>query len=524
MNRKIPRALFTPGILFGILFGIPLGLLSCTDVPPLPEEVESFRITFVGDNDRGTPESPRPFAVAKSSPDRFVITIEALRAGEPDLTFDGWVMLDVRPEKVSCGRISPTAVKLSGGLARDVEVRLTNAYCTVRIVATDEGFVPAAGTGPSQCENGKDDDGDGYVDWGRPVSAGPTNRLRYGDQGCARPNDDTEEGGTGAAGVSDPIYYRCPTMADVQTPVLGESGDGSPLEGCRVTVDRGWLLVTRLGVDGLYVTDFEGVKWDPAQQNWSFAPEELSYDSMFVYNYSTPLNLQEGDCLTQLDGTVEEFYGFTEMSKPVWKKGDFAFCAAKARAAGLEDCPSRQEDRDTPKGALCRQRVEQLANSPVDVTKLLIADAQGTKTSVWGDPSELLAERFESGLVKLSDVKMFTEAKSCDKDADGVIDFSLDEERNCSNNCGDGKQCIVKETYSRYNQWSVHFTDGAGAEREVSVVTAGAIPRFNPLAAADPAQARPLGAFVGTLRHLFFGRPPWIIEARRPSDCPDCTN
>jgi len=513
-----------------------LALLACTDEPSLPDAVESFRVTFVGQNDRGSPESPRVFSMDSLNPDEFTIDIQALRGGEP-YPFEGWVLLDVQPEVVSCGQVSPQSVRLQGGVAKNVKVSVYRAYCTVRLVATDVGYVPAADPANSRCQNDIDDDGDGYIDLPKLGAKKPGNGMQYGDNGCAMASDDSEEGGTGASGASDPIYYRCPTMADIQTPILGKTGNESPLKTCRVMIDRGWLLVTRVGVDGLYVTDFEGVKWDAGKQNWSFAPEELSYDSMFVYNYSTPVNLQEGDCLTQVDGTVEEFYGFTEMNKPVWKKGDFAFCAAKARAAGLTDCPTREEDRDSAAGKLCRQRIEQLANSPVDLTRLMLKDHQGIDKSVWDLPVEVLAERFESGIVKLSTlkpadcttsdctVKMFTEARFCDADSDGEINFSHEDEKDCSNDCGDHTGCIVMETYRQYNQWSVHFMDGANAEQEVSIVTAGAIPTFDPIAASkkDP-QGMVIGEVVGTLRHLVFARPPWIIEARRPSDCPDCKN
>jgi hypothetical protein len=120
---------------------------------------------------------------------------------------------------------------------------------------------------------------------------------------------------------------------------------------------------------------------------------------------------------------------------------------------------------------------------------------------------------------------MFTEARFCDADSDGEINFSHEDEKDCSNDCGDHTGCIVMETYRQYNQWSVHFMDGANAEQEVSIVTAGAIPTFDPIAASkkDP-QGMVIGEVVGTLRHLVFARPPWIIEARRPSDCPDCKN
>ena len=68
------------------------------------------------------------------------------------------------------------------------------AYGNTRIWAEDLGYVPAdpAGSPPPQCSNGKDDNGNGLIDF--PA-----------DPGCAFANDDTEDGGTYAAGVSQAI-------------------------------------------------------------------------------------------------------------------------------------------------------------------------------------------------------------------------------------------------------------------------------------------------------------------------------
>jgi len=52
------------------------------------------------------------------------------------------------------------------------------------------------------------------------------------------------------------------------------------------------------------------------------------------------------------------------------------------------------------------------------------------------------------------------------------------------------------------------------------VVSAGSVPDFDPL----EKQNQPLDRVVGTLRHLSFGRPAWILEPRRPGDCPQCKN
>jgi hypothetical protein len=504
MMRALPRTLLP--VLLALLAGP--GTSGCSDTPGRPAEVESFRVTILGQPDLGTSEKPLPFAVKEEDALALEVDIEALRHGQLDPSYEGWAAITARP---ICGRFEEQVQvfpKFTAGVARKVPIKIWAASGEVRVLARDVGYVQAQDVATAQCNNKIDDDGDGYID--------------MQDRGCLIGGDDSEGGGTGATGASGPIYVANPKMELVQRPI---SGEVSPLEKCRVTVDRGWLLVTRVGTDGLYVSDFEGVSWDGAK--WDFKSEDLAYDSVFAYNYTTPLNLQEGDCLTQMDGSVDEFYGFTELGKPTWKKGDWTFCASKARLAGLSDCPTGAADGETPAGKLCRQRVDELVNTPLDLTTLVLKDSDGNDTSVW-DRNKNLAEGFEAGLVQLTDVTLFKELRHCDYNGNGVVDFGIQEEKDCSNDCGDDAGCVVFETYNRYFQWSVSFTDGLGATREISVVTAGSIQDFDPVKASDAANKsgtpKKLSKVVGTLRHLVFGRPPWILETRRPGDCPDCVN
>ncbi|MBW2459078.1 MAG: hypothetical protein JRI68_31550, partial [Deltaproteobacteria bacterium] len=177
---------------------LALPFVGCTDEPPLPQHVESFKLTFVGQNDLGSFDKPLPIPVGTFAD--FTIDIEAQRHGQPDPTFEGWVVLDVLPSG-GWGRVNPSTVKLTGGKRRNFKIGVS-AFKTVRIVATDVGYVEAADPANSKCQNGIDDDGDGYVDV--PGTAKPGG-IQYGDRGCAMISDDSEEGGTGAAGASEPI-------------------------------------------------------------------------------------------------------------------------------------------------------------------------------------------------------------------------------------------------------------------------------------------------------------------------------
>ncbi|MFH1131193.1 MAG: hypothetical protein V1754_07650 [Pseudomonadota bacterium] len=472
--------------------------------PSRPNQVGAFVVTIVN-GDQGTQKNPRVFSTDLVE---YTVNIEARTndgTNKLDDSFNGWVVVSVLPT----GKLEqdPLAVEMKNGKAQNVKVAFKMAFGPVRIVVTEEGYTPRINDpGNSVCLNGKDDDADGYADF--PA-----------DKGCFYANDENEEGGGGAVGATESIFFANPRIEDVQKPSsIGAGGDASVLYQQRIIVDRGWLMVARVGVDGLYVTDMDGVTWDGAQ--FTVDPLLLSYRSVFAFNFSTPLNLQEGDCLVQLDGTVEEFYGFTEIGKPTWKKGDYEFCAAKARAAGLSEaeCPKDEIGSNEAQAVQCRVTVENLANTPMDITKMVI-EVDRVERSVWDDRF-LELERYEAALVQVSDVNVFDELRECDVNGNGVVDWSSDQESDCSNDCGDTAGCVVWETYSRYQQWTVTFTDGLGEKRELAVVSVGAIPDFDPV----KSPGKKLGKLVGTLRHISFGRPAWILEPRRVADCPDCKN
>jgi len=537
---------------FSPLFAVAL-LMACSEPPVVPRP-DSFKVTFVGQPDLGSLKSPKPFIVDKTAPDKYTVNIEAMDRGQPATDFNGWVVLTVRPICPRFEDLFQKFVKLDSGKAQNVEMEVALVSGAVHIIAREVGYVQSANLDTAACNNGVDDDGDGFID--------------MDDRGCFYPSDDTEEGGTGGTGASPPIQYANPTMAQVQEPVA--SGDASPLDTCQMAVDTGWMLITRITNDGLYLTDYSKATWDPAGNKWIVTGDDVAYAAMFAYNYSQPINLQEGDCLISIDGQVDEFFGFTELGKPTWRKGDFGFCGVKGYLAGLTDvCPSKETageccdqacvadlqrqgrgeadvtasccqeskcpadyacidykcrpDPEAPKHRTCRQRIEGLANTPADITTLMI-DLDGTDYSVW-DKSRLyrLAERFESGLVQLSNVNVFTEARHCDADGDHQINFADNQEKQCANDCGDKIDCVVWETYNRYNQWTVNFKDGVGVDQEVNMVSAGAIQDFDPLKLPGSG-TKTLDKVIGNLRHLTFGRPPWILNVRGPDDCPQCKN
>jgi hypothetical protein len=513
-HARQPDARTTPIVRTATLTGATLLPLVLWLAPgcsssPLPSEVGGFAVSFAPGTKVGSPSAPLAFTTDDLT---FTLNIQALKntsSGEIDPTWDGYVLIAARP--VGTVAHSPLAARVTGGAANEVKVVLRNGFGTVRLIVTDVGYVPAADPSQAICNNELDDDGDGFVD--------KTHDQQTGDLGCTAGDDDTEEGGTNATGSSPPIYFATPTIADVQRPILGKTGDQSPLNGVRVSIQSGFMLVTRLSTDGMYLTDFDGVTWSGSKFLLDH-PLDLSYHSVFAYNFSTPINIEEGDCLVQLDGTVSEFFGYTELGMPTWKKGDYTYCSALARTTGVKtaQCPVDDVGSNATAASSCLDSLDALATTPVDLTTLTVPAGSSTR-SIW-DQNYMETERFEAALVELKNVTMFSEMRTCDTNGNGIIDYSITAEKNCANDCGDSVSCVVAESYATYKQWTVHFKDGLGSDVEVNVVTTGGIPGFDP----TKAKGKTLKSIVGTLRHLTFGKPPWILEPRRDTDCPECTN
>ena len=100
-----------------------------------------------------------------------------------------------------------------------------------------------------------------------------------------------EDPKTYATGVSEPIFYRGPKIADVQASATTIT---SPFEGSRVPIDDTTnLVVTAISRDGFYITDVDATEWA----------------SIFAFTFSAPTGLSVGDNITNVSGRVSEFLG-----------------------------------------------------------------------------------------------------------------------------------------------------------------------------------------------------------------------
>ena len=204
-------------------------------------------------------------------------------------------------------------VLLQNGVADNVQVSILAAFGNTRIWAEDVGYVPVDlnRTTPPACANGIDDNHNYYIDY--PA-----------DPGCYAPNDDTEDKGTGAVGVSDIIYYALPRVADVRG-AYATGGTGTPFENDQVNIDTGFhngtfawdVVVTGLASDGFFATDLQD-EIDPTTGNVIDPQANLGYGSVYAYTFSAPTLIGVCDRLRFLSGTSADFYGYTELNFPTW--------------------------------------------------------------------------------------------------------------------------------------------------------------------------------------------------------------
>jgi hypothetical protein len=125
--------------------------------------------------------------------------------------------------------------------------------------------------------------------------------------------------GTWAAGVSNFLYFKNPSLRQVQyQPQWVLKNDTSALPDRFVEFDcqrdalgpftdgHGQLLVTGVFNEGFFVTDL--------------ADQGLGFNHLYSYSYSYPEDLDEGDRIDRLVGTTQDFSGCTQIGFPAWTR------------------------------------------------------------------------------------------------------------------------------------------------------------------------------------------------------------
>ncbi|RYE92268.1 MAG: hypothetical protein EOO75_07090, partial [Myxococcales bacterium] len=266
----------------------------------------------------------------------FKLQVEALDVtGQRDTTFNRFVRLSILPgtivsvtspaEGEGVGLAEGRNVLLVDGYAEGQVVHVTGAFGPTRILVEDIGYQPASPVGETRpsCADGLDNDGNGLIDF--PA-----------DPGCAFSNDDSEATPTFAAGVSRPLNFVLPKVADVQgcpSQAAIEQGlcSGTPFAQEGVSLETrpemgSHVVVTRVSGQGMYVSDITP-RLD-AEGNEILVDGEPVYDtkpygSLFVFNFGLPEGVLVCDRVTQLSGTMDEFFGYTEMNFPSFEVEPF---------------------------------------------------------------------------------------------------------------------------------------------------------------------------------------------------------
>jgi len=432
--------------------------------------------------DRGAPEQPLPLSFSK--PHLVTVRIEARRADDTlDTGFDGMVRLSAKPGSVlpvetPAGRTLRNA-RLVGGVADGVQVALVAAYGETRIWAEDEGNVPTDPLRPTPpaCSNGVDDDGDGDADF--PL-----------DVGCASPVDDTEVGGSFIGGVSEPLFFVRPRIADVR----GDESRGAqtPFSAEQVDVDTGYrattnqfafdVVVTRIASDGFYATDL-----DPN--------DKRPYRSVYAFTFNSPQRMRVCDRIKTLTGTATEFFGMTQLASPTftvefWNPNRRPCLVPEPRLFTLDD---------------------------VSNTGVLFENAAGLVRVADSDDVALTAAALlgPNSPERQGDQFTFTrDATNCDVNRNGRIDFGAGSaEQLCADQCAANIDCSEWTAFRDQRNFMLALRQKGGPRTAKIQADASAAPAFDPLAA----RGQSIGAFTGTLKY-FSGGSQFTIEVRCDKD------
>lgn len=471
--------------------------------------------------------SPRPVRVEGA--DVYRIVVRALRLdGTQDEGFTGFVRISAKPGSID-PILSPGAegrnVLLEGGVSQPVDVRLVNAYGTTYILADDIGYQPSDpfGEEPPACSNGRDDDGDGLIDF--PA-----------DDGCAFPNDADERGGSFAQGASPPIFYGLPRIAQVRGVDCTSGtcrGTGlTPYPKEQIQVDTGYregidgpaqfvfdVVVTRISSDGFYSQDLNN---DRPSTNNPFGGD-TRFSGIFAFNFNAPPRMRVCDRLKTLTGTANEFFGFTQISYPTWTLEEWDPAARLCLVPEPEPIsPSdavgavREANLLPKSGKLVRVRTQDpnpgQAVRPTEVyitPKLGPGDAQRDRAGFILGPDNTNCDFNKDGRIDFSDTSAEAIAQCNDL---SLVPMPAFCEGVCSSQCDADPECSEFSNFRSRSTFRLLLKDANGVTSAIQA-DASAFAGFNPL----EHKGRLIRSFSGTL-HYFSGGSQLTIEARCRDD------
>jgi hypothetical protein len=449
-----------------------------------------------------------PIDLSFTNTQTYTLTVTAQKAdGTTDASFNSFVRLSIVPGtvvSVTGPNTSGRNVQLMQGTASNVQVTVLAAYGNARIWVEDLGYVPAdpMGAKPPQCANGLDDNNNGLIDY-------PT------DPGCYLANDDTEDGGTYATGVSDTIFYRYPRVADVRG--VSQGGGATSFPNQQVEIDTQWSLpiagpgqtvdtrptgvvVTGLSSSGFYVTDVADTR---------------GYASVFAYNYVAPTNMFVCDRLVGFGGTSSDFYGWTEINYPAWELEEWdptTRCCFVPEphvfsVAELGSTPSRLMQES----GLVRVRQNPM---PAGYDVADPCNPSGADESALGSTpyslhiSSLIGPNHPAPPAYTPTA----DATNCDLNGDGKITFTAgDPEDTCSVACSANPECSEYSAFLSQQQFNLVLV--SGSVTTYALADGAASQTFNPV----DVKGMSVSSFTGNLRY-FSGGTQFTITARCSDD------
>jgi len=322
-------------------------------------------------------------------------------------------------------------VTLTDGKASMVEVYIAQTFGESFIWVEDTGGGNIAGQ-YGQCNNNRDDDGDGFIDLADPE--------------CFDPADPLEAQATYATGLSPAFHFDMPRIWHIQ---YTDQVSTSPLEGHNIYVDKGDLVVTNIMASGFYATDLE---YQREYLDDGVTPGY--FNAFFFYTFNKPEGIGYGDILCSFSGGVVEYEGNTQMTFPTYDP-----------ATPHLDPETEEVLKDPATGRdlyRCGDRIfpELEVPEPVDVTYLL--EPEDPASSAYKDQMMANArdlEPFESALVTISEVEASFRYIACDADEDGQYPSASDDDA-CRDECQLDPFCTQLESFFKYSQMAAYAQVG----------------------------------------------------------------
>ncbi len=537
------------------LAGVSLfGDSACTGPFPSNPSSERLEVTVTaGPTSSASARLPLSF----TAPDAYTVTIRALLADgvTVDTTFNGYVRLSSEPgsvQAVSGLNTNGRNAQLHNGVATGVVVSVLAAYGNTYIEAEDVGYVPAdparvcttAAACPARCTvgkpcppacaNGIDDNDNGLIDGADP--------------GCYLANDDTEDGGTYSAGVSQPLYYYVPRVADVRGGP--EGGTGTPFPSQAVDIDTGYrganqyafsVVVTRVSSGGFYVTDLN-----------EDGPGGGGFGSVYAYNFDAPPNMRQCDRLRSFGGTISDFYGFTEVNYPTWELEEWdptmrpclvpephlLAPTCTLQTGTIPNCiplpPAGSNTTQMLSVAASLVRLESTPGAPAPASYTYVANPAAGQPSAQPSAPAAPAKSVGGGTVfhvgsllgkahpAAPGYAPTPDATNCDLDNSGKLDRTNANELACANACAANLECSEYSNFASQNQFNlvaqaVTWKAGDTSPTVVSTTDIQADASTDPTFSPVLSRGLSLGAFTGTL-DFFSGGAQYTIQARCQDD------